>query len=715
MKNDFLTLEKENDLAVVWIDQAGAKVNTISPAALEAVRQALDVIEQDEGIRAAVFISRKADTFIAGADLDVLRRATDPEQIRALTREGHALIRRVRGLAKPTVAAIHGAAMGGGLEVALACAYRLATEHPKTKLALPEVLLGLLPGGGGTQLLPRLVGIQQALEMMLTGKNVYPRKARRMGLVDALTYRHGLLDAARQAARHLADGVLRPDRRRQALAERLIESNPVSRRLLYRQAEARVLKQTRGNYPAPPRIIACVKAGMEQGLEAGFAAEEEGFADLVFTPESKALVSLFFARQAAEKNPLQEAARPVATVGVLGAGLMGAGIAEVSAEHGLEVILKDQDLKLAAKGRQHVWQAVTRKVEKRIVSPFERDVVAERVTPVADYGAFRAVDLVVEAVPENLDLKRQVLAAVEAVAPAEAVFATNTSSIPVAEIAEASSRPETVLGMHYFSPVAQMPLLEIVKTERTADWALATAYATGLRQGKTVIVVSDGPGFYTTRILGVYMNEALLLLEEGARLEAVDAAMERFGFPMGPYELFDLVGIDVAAKISAVMGRYASAREMRVSAASQRLVDAGYLGQKGGKGFYAYEKGARGRPKKKGVNEPIYAFFGGPGRKAFDAGAVQERLALLMINEAVYCLEEGILATARDGDLGAVFGLGFPPFLGGPFRYVDRESAPAVAARLARLQVQHGERFAPSALLQEHARTGSRFYPQEPA
>ncbi len=709
MKNDFLTLEKENDLAVVWNDQAGAKVNTISPASLEAVRQALDVIEQDEGIRAAVFISRKADTFIAGADLDVLRRATDPEQIRALTREGHALIRRVRGLAKPTVAAIHGAAMGGGLEVALACAYRLATEHPKTKLALPEVLLGLLPGGGGTQLLPRLVGIQQALEMMLTGKNVYPRKARRMGLVDALTYRHGLLDAARQAARHLADGVLRPDRQRQALAGRLIESNPVSRRLLYRQAEARVLKQTRGNYPAPPRIIACVKAGVEQGLEAGFAAEEEGFADLVFTPESKALVSLFFARQAAEKNPLQEAARPVATVGVLGAGLMGAGIAEVSAEHGLEVILKDQDLKLAAKGRQHVWQAVTRKVEKRIVSPFERDVVAERVTPVADYAAFRAVDLVVEAVPENLELKRQVLAAVEAVAPADAVFATNTSSIPVAEIAEASSRPETVLGMHYFSPVAQMPLLEIVKTGRTADWALATAYATGLRQGKTVIVVGDGPGFYTTRILGAYLNEALLLLEENAEIEQVDAAMTRFGFPMGPYQLFDLVGLDVAAKITEEMSRHAAGRARTVNTAAKKLADAGYLGQKGTRGFYHYTK-ERDRSRRKNVNETIYAFFGGARRKMLDPETLQERLALMMVNEAVACLGEGLLASARDGDLGAVFGLGFPPFRGGPFRYIDAETPPAVAARLARLKARHGPRFTPALLLQEHARTDTPFY-----
>ncbi len=714
MNNDFLTLEKDHDLAVVWIDQAGAKVNTISRAALAGVAEALDVIEQDAQLRAAVFISRKADTFIAGADLEMLREATDPEQIRALSREGHALIRRVRALGKPTVAAIHGAAMGGGLEVALACSYRIASDHRKTKLALPEVLLGLLPGGGGTQFLPRLVGIQQALEMMLTGKNVYPKRALRMGLVDALTYRHGLLEAAKQAARGLAKGALQPKRDRKALAERLLEGNPVSRRLVYQQAAARVLKQTKGNYPAPVQIIGCVKTGMEKGLEAGFEAEAEGFAELVFTPQSRALVSLFFARQAAEKNPLKDAARPVAAVGVLGAGLMGAGIAEVSAGSGLDVVIKDQDLKMAAQGRRHVWQAAARKVKKRILSPFERDALVERVMPVADYAAFRGVDLVIEAVPENLDLKRQVLAAVEAVTPASTVFATNTSSIPIAEIAGASARPETVVGMHYFSPVAQMPLLEIIRAEQTADWALATAYETGLRQGKTVIVVGDGPGFYTTRILGVYMNEALLLLEEGAAIAEMDEAMERFGFPMGPCALFDLVGIDVAAKISQVMGRYATGRDLRVSQVAQKLVDAGYLGQKGGQGFYRYAADAQDRLEKKGVNETLYAFFGGPKRRPFEAQALQDRLALLMTNEATYCLQEGILHAPRDGDLGAVFGLGFPPFLGGPFVFIDQETAPAIAARLSRLQVQHGERFAPSALLQEHARTGRPFYPVRP-
>jgi 3-hydroxyacyl-CoA dehydrogenase/enoyl-CoA hydratase/3-hydroxybutyryl-CoA epimerase len=334
----------------------------------------------------------------------------------------------------------------------------------------------------------------------------------------------------------------------------------------------------------------------------------------------------------------------------------------------------------------------------------------ERLTPVADYEALAAADLVIEAVPENLDLKHKVLTATEAVLRDDAIFASNTSSIPIADIAAASQRPETVIGMHYFSPVAQMPLLEIIKTGQTADWVLATAYEVGLKQGKTVIVVNDGPGFYTTRILGVYMNEALLLLQEGADIKQVDEAMEQFGFPMGPYELFDLVGIDVAAKITEVMGRYPMNRDMHLSGVAKKLVDAGYLGQKSKQGFYRYEKDGQERDQKTEANETIYAFFGGSHRKQLDREAIRQRLALMMVNEAVYCLEENILQSPRDGDLGAVFGLGFPPFLGGPFRYIDTETPPAIAARLSRLQMQHGERFAPSSLLQDHARTGEPFY-----
>ncbi len=715
LNTDLLRLEIDDDIAVVWMDQPGAKVNTIGPETLEAFEEALDAVQGEPSVRGVVFISAKEDTFVAGADLEALRGFDGPADAEALSRTAHRLLRRVGSLRTPTVAAIHGAALGGGLELALGCTYRIATDHPATKLALPEVQLGLVPGGGGTQYLPRLIGLQQSFQMMLTGKNIYPRKARRIGLVDALIHRPGLLQAAKTAARELATGARTPEREPLSLTDRLLESTRLSRRIIYQKAEENVRKETRGNYPAPARIIECVRASIEEGLDEGLQLEATRFGELAFTPESQALVSLFFARQAAGKNPLADEARPVETVGVLGAGLMGGGIAAVSAQKGLAVLLKDQDLERAATGRRHVWDVVDRKAAKGILSTFERDRILEHVRPVADYAPLAETDLVIEAVPEDLELRRHVLRDTEAVTKDGCVFASNTSSLPIAEIAEGARRPEAVLGMHYFSPVPQVPLLEIIATDATAGWAVATAYDVGLRQGKTVIVVNDSPGFYTTRILALYMNEALLLLEEGAATGHVDEAMMDWGFPMGPFELFDLVGIEVAAKITEVMQRYFAEgslgeREVSISRSAQTLVQAGLLGQKSGKGFYTYTEDKRGRSRKGEVNEDVYAFFGGPERTRISDAAIQERLSLMMINEAVYCLQEHVLRSATDGDLGAVFGLGFPPFRGGPFRSIDRATPQAVVARLEALARTHGPRFTPAPLLHRHANEGTRFF-----
>ncbi|MDX1532127.1 MAG: 3-hydroxyacyl-CoA dehydrogenase NAD-binding domain-containing protein, partial [Rhodothermales bacterium] len=627
MIHDFIDLEKHDDgVAVLWLDQQGKSVNTLNPRALEALEEAIEEVERDDSLRAAVLISRKPNNFVAGADLDALTEARTPEEAAAMSRRGHRMIRNVERLRKPVVAAIHGPALGGGLELALACNYRVASEDKPTRFGLPEVQLGLLPGGGGTQLLPRLVGVQEALTMMLTGKNVYPRKAKRIGLVDLLTHRHALLRVAKQAALDLADGSLQPDRDKQALTSKLLELTPIGRRVVYDKALENVRKETKGNYPAPPLIVECVREGMEEGRERGFQLESEYFGRLVFTPQSRALVGLFFAKQQGDKNPF-EGAEAVQTLGILGAGLMGAGTAEVSAEKGVEVLLKDMDFATAAQGKKAVWKSLEKKVDRRQISAFERDTILERVTPVEEYGPMGDAQVVIEAVPENLDLKRKVLAAVEAVADDELIFATNTSSIPIAEIAAEADRPERVVGMHYFSPVPKRPLLEVVRKDDTPEEVLATVVDLGLRQGKTVIVVRDGPGFYTTRILGVYLNEALLLLDEGADIEEVDRAMEAWGFPMGPYTLIDFVGIDVAAKVTPVLTERMEGRDLPTSPNAEALLKAGFLGQKNQKGFYRYEE-EKGRPKKTQPNPDAYAFFGGPDRKAIDRRSVQERLGL---------------------------------------------------------------------------------------
>ncbi|WP_263820138.1 3-hydroxyacyl-CoA dehydrogenase NAD-binding domain-containing protein [Salinibacter sp.] len=710
---DLLTLTvDETGVATLELDAPDASVNKISWDTLNAFSDALDVVETHADLSGLVIASGKPDSFIVGADLAMLQTFEIPAEARRLSREAHALGERVRSLPVPTVAALHGPVMGGGLELALNCDYRVASTADATKMALPEVQLGLLPGGGGTQLLPRLVGVQQALGLMLTGKNTYPDKARRIGLVDALIHPPGLRDAARRAARELAAGTRPVERAEQSLGDRLLEGNPVSRRVIYRQARTRTERRTRGNYPAPPRIIDAVRTGMEEGLGPGLDTERQHFGELVFTPESQALVSIFFAKRDAETNPQPEQARPVDTVGVLGAGLMGSGIAQVSAQNGLDVVLTDQSLALAAEGKKAIWSAVAEQKDKGIINTFTRDQIVERVAPTADYAPLRAADVVIEAVPEDLSIKHAVLSEVEAVVDPDTVLASNTSALPISTIAEGVDDPSRVLGMHYFSPVPDIPLLEIIVTEETSEEALATAYAAGLAQDKTVIVVNDGPGFYTTRILALYMNEALLLFEAGAEIEAVDEAMMDAGFPMGPFELFDLVGLDVAAKITDVMGEALSPGRVDISDRAGRLAEADLLGQKTNLGFYEYDADDDADDKDpQGVNDAVYRHSEASTRSTPPAGAVQDRLLLMMVNEAVRCLEDGVLRAPIDGDLGAVFGLGFPPFLGGPFRHVDRAGAASIVDTLQRLADRHGPRFAPADRLQTHAAQDTTFHP----
>ncbi len=709
---DLLTLTvNETGVATLELDAPEASVNKISWDTLNAFSDALDVVETHTDLSGLVIASGKPDSFIVGADLGMLQTFEIPAEARRLSREAHALGERMRSLAVPTVAALHGPVMGGGLELALNCDYRVASTADATKMALPEVQLGLLPGGGGTQLLPRLVGVQQALGLMLTGKNTYPDKARRIGLVDALIHPPGLRDAARRAARELAAGTRTVERAEQSLGNRLLEGNPVSRRVIYRQARTRTESRTRGNYPAPLRIIDAVRTGMEEGLEVGLNTERKHFGELAFTPESQALVSLFFAKRDAETNPQSDRARPVEALGVLGAGLMGSGIAQVSAQNGLDVVLKDQSLALAAEGKKAIWSAVTEQEEKGIINTFTRDQIVERVAPTADYAPLRTADVVIEAVPEDLSIKHAVLSEVEAVVGPDTVLASNTSALPISSIAEGVDDPSRVLGMHYFSPVPDIPLLEIVVTEDTSEEALATAYAAGLAQDKTVIVVNDGPGFYTTRILALYMNEALLLFEAGAEIEAVDAAMTDAGFPMGPFELFDLVGLDVAAKITDVMGEALSSERVDISDRAARLVEADLLGQKTNLGFYEYDADDDADDKDpQGVNDAVYHHSEASTRSTPPAGTIRDRLLLIMVNEAVRCLEDKVLRAPIDGDLGAVFGLGFPPFLGGPFRYADRQGADAVVDTLQALTDRHGPRFRPADRLQTHAAQDTTFH-----
>ena len=702
-----LTLKRRGDgVAVLLFDTPKRPVNVLSRELLEEAGPLMQEIQDDDGIVACVLASAKPDSFIAGADLDEVV-GMDAAAAEAISRGAHEWLGRVEKSRKPFVAAIHGAALGGGLEVALACHYRLATDHPKTVLALPEVMLGVLPAAGGTQRLPRLVGLQRALPMLLTGKRIRAAQAYRHGLVDALTSPGGLLETAAVAALGLARGTLRPNRDRQPLTEKPLSLPPL-RAWALGKARDEVMKKTRGLYPAPLDILACVEKGLVGGVAAGLEEEAVRFGKLVASDGAKNLIRLFDAMTALKKTPKGDEPKGVKRLGVLGAGLMGEGIAAVSLGLG-PVVLKDVSEEGLTRASRNLRKGLDRRLRAGGLTRLERDRQWYGLRPTTRTEDLAGCDLVVEAVFEDLALKRKVLAETEAVIPPHAVFATNTSALPIREIAAKAKFPERVVGMHYFSPVPKMPLLEVVVAEKTAAWAVATARALGVAQGKTVIVVKDGPGFYTTRILGPLINEAVVLLDEGAAIPALDAALLDFGFPVGPVALLDEVGIDVAAHVSKDLGKAFAARGAAPSATFTKLFEAGYRGRKNAKGFYLYPKD-RPAGASKEVNPDVYAFFGGASRKAMPAEDLVDRLALLMVNEAAWCLAEGIVGSPRDGDAGAILGLGFPPFRGGPFRHVDAVGAAAIVERMEELAEAHGKRFVPAPLLVEMARSGKKFH-----
>jgi 3-hydroxyacyl-CoA dehydrogenase/enoyl-CoA hydratase/carnithine racemase len=700
-----ITVEKRDDgVATVWLDHSEKPVNTLSPAAVEEFNEKVAPLLDDESVCGLVVVSAKADSFIAGADLELIEGLGEAE-ISMMSRDGNALLERIFSSEKPVVAAVHGAALGGGLEVALACHYILATDDPATVLAQPEVMLGLLPAGGGTQRLVERVGLVAALPMLLTGKRVRARRAKKMGLVDAITTPGGIAETGARAALALADGSLKRRPRKKTLMDRFAATR-AGRSIVLRKARQQVARQTRGLYPAPPAILECVETGLKKGRVAGLACESEYFGKLAVSPESRNLVRLFHAMNEAKKG--EGEAREVRRLAVLGGGFMGSGVASVSL--GLcPVVVRDLSDEVLGKAARSIDDGLKRQVRSGAIRRVEADRRRSRLLLTTEADALEGADLIVEAVFEDLELKRKVLAEIEQRVAPDTVFASNTSALPIAEIAAEARHPERVIGMHYFSPVPKMPLLEIVVAEATAPWATAIAHAFGTAQGKTCIVVKDGPGFYTTRILSPYLNEAVLLVEEGARIEDIDRAMKDFGYPVGPLALIDEVGIDVGAHVARDLGQAFAHRGLEGSDAMPRLYDAGLHGRKNGRGFYLYSAKKKKKGKKR-ANPEIYNLLGGGDRRSVAVSEIQERLALLMVNEAVHCLSESVIASPRDGDLGAILGLGFPPFRGGPFRYIDTIGRANIATRLEELAQKYGQRFQPAALLTETGEHGGGFY-----
>jgi enoyl-CoA hydratase/long-chain 3-hydroxyacyl-CoA dehydrogenase len=546
-------------VAIVRFD-CPKKVNSISFAlAEEAEKLWRDEIEDNDKVRAVVFSSAKPNMFIAGADIFDIKKIEDKQELVGLIENGLHFFQNMRKKGVPLVCAIDGPCLGGGLEWTMWCDYRVASDSPKTKLGLPEVKLGLLPGFGGTQNLHELVGLQNAMDMMLTGKDVRPAKAKKMGLVDLVVAPQSVEDAAIKSAVDLINGKIKLKKKPKSLMNRLVENTPIGRKMMWDQVKKMVDKNTNGNYPAPYAIMQCVQHGLANPATK-FQNEREQFAKLAATPESEALIGIFDGMTQMKKNPFTGTGNPVKTVAVMGAGLMGAGIGQVTAEKGMTVLLKDRNDEAIERGESYMRGNWDKKLKRKRMSQFQHNINTSNVVGLTDDSPtwkthFGNADMVIEAVFEDLNLKKKIVADVESVTPDHCVFATNTSAIPIQAIAEGAKRPENIVGMHYFSPVPSMPLLEIIPHDGTSEMTKATAFDVGTKQGKTCIVVKDVPGFYVNRCLGPFLVEVSAVVRDGVSLEKLDKSIKDFGMPVGPVTLADEVGIDVVSHVAGFLSK----------------------------------------------------------------------------------------------------------------------------------------------------------------
>lgn len=704
----FTLYVRPDNIAVITIDVPGEKMNTLKSTFVGDIRRVLKQITDNKQLQGAIFISGKPDNFIAGADIQMIDNCKTASEAEALAREGQRIIDEIRALPVPVVAAIHGTCLGGGLELALACHRRVCSDDDSlTRLGLPEVQLGLLPGAGGTQYLLRLIGVSRALQMMLTANSLRPHQALKTGLVDEVVPRSILLEAAVEQVKKGRDAV-----RKLSVRERIL-TGPLGRALLFSIVTKQTQHKTQGNYPAALRILDVVRLGLAQNIQVGLMSEAQAFGELAMTPQSKALRELFFAVTDLKKDA--ESMAPPAVikeVAVLGGGLMGAGIAYVTAvKAGLPVRIKDINQKGVNYALGYSWSLLDKKVRCHHITPQERDRKMAHLSGSADYRSFQQRDVVIEAVFEDLALKQQMVAEVEQHAAPHTIFASNTSSLPIASIAENAARPGQVIGLHFFSPVEKMPLVEVIPHAGTTPETLATMVALAKKQGKTAIVVGDVPGFYVNRILAPYINEAMHCLMEGEPIDNIDRALVKFGFPVGPFQLLDEVGIDVGTKIIRVLEQAYGGRFTAPESAVAAILKDDRKGKKNGRGFYLYP--AKARKNKKQADSAIYALVGVTPHVQMSPETIAQRCVMMMLNEAVRCLDEEGIRTTRDGDIGAVFGIGFPPFLGGPFRYMDSLGVDNVVTTMQRLASVNGDRFTPCEALVRMVCERQSFWPED--
>lgn len=702
------------------------KMNTINKGMQKDAEHIFkNKIANDPKVKAVVFISSKPDNFIAGADINMLKNTKNKDDLKDITMQAHKFFEQIKAKGIPFVAAMNGATMGGGLEWAMYCDYRICTTNKKTKLSLPEVKLGLLPGMGGTYHLPKLVGIQQALTMILQGGDVRPDKAKKIGLVDLVVDEPVLESVAIMQARGLADGTIkRSTGAKPAILDKLMWIPPLKNYVLD-QAQKEVLKSVGTNYPSPLATIDMYRRVLGKSKMVHLEAEASTFAKLAGTSESAALIGIFHGMNAVKKHDFGKPSHPINTVAVLGAGLMGAGIAQVSLDQGkYRVLLKDANAAGLGRGHKTIDDALQAKLKKKKMTNFEYCQRMSNLVGLHDGSPawkqhFAKADIVIEAVFESIEVKHKVLADMEAVLPKHAIFASNTSAIPIRDIAKGAKRPERVIGMHYFSPVPMMPLLEIITHKGTAPEVAAAAMEVGSRQGKTPVFVKDVPGFFVNRCLAPFMTEVTALVADGVELPTLDKAMKTFGMPVGPITLCDEVGIDISKHVGEFMRGADLGVRMQGGDPTfiNKMVEKGMLGRKTGKGFYLYPADAKKGAEKvlnPEMQSMLEAFLGEHGLKygasKVSVDDIQWRMIGRFINEAAFCLQDGIVRGPVDGDIAAVFGIGFPPFMGGPFRLLDQMGTQKFVDRMNKYADKQGEQFRPPQILADYAKANKKFH-----
>ena len=700
-----ITFDRSADnIVTIAFDNPTLKVNTLSIELMKTFLGFLDDIKHDKSVQCVVITSNKPGVFVAGADINEIQTITDYEDILKVVQEGQSILNVLQHLPCPTVCVIDGVCLGGGLELALACDFRIASLNEKTQLGLPEVNLGIIPGFGGTQRLPRLIGLQKALSMILTGKAVNAKKAQRYGLVDMC---YPVAFQADYIKLFLAK-VLDKSQRRKLLkqrqlsfTDRCLDGTFIGRFFISTMAKKTVLAQTKGHYPAPLAALKSAIKGRSKQLGKGLGIEADLFAQCHQTSISAHLIKLFFSQEAQKKlMGAADKVKPLHQATVVGGGLMGSGIAWAFSYRHIPAVLYDLKLPVLQQGLLAIDGIYSGLVKRRRITKREKLLAMQRVTPCLDQQSFRHSDIVVEAVVEDLAIKQSVYKDLEKNIAKDCIIATNTSSISITDLAQNLTHKDRFIGLHFFSPVHKMPLVEIIPTADTSQETINTALALVKTFKKTAVVVKDSPGFLVNRILLPYVNEAMHCLHDGAAIAQIDQVFESFGMPVGPMTLSDNVGLDVGVKVLQVLEEAYGERMKIPEFIFNLFYDKQFLGKKTKRGFYDYRSG------KKKVNTAVregLKLFQVEQQERLTDDIILERCLFIMINEAFRCLDEQIVADARQLDLAMIMGTGFPPFRGGLCAYAQDKGLPYIVERLEYYERVRGVRFKPCTYLLECA------------